>query len=359
MDNSFAIWHELKNGQVSTSTEAELHFNLWQFSSQKNSRIDCLDIGIKIAKISSFASVNLFVPFSLNENDVRDLGKTITSNTKLLTAIFNEFGTVGAENAKLVEVTLNKSGSSSSDEIFKVYVMEGANFELEEIKEGVGKTKKIVGTTIKINTTNINHDDEIPVYLRLRIDFPSQDVLGKILHQHSPKDSWLQSSTENKQFVDFRLNEKRNLPKQIQEKCADKFLNIGKVHFFLMREFADELSMSDPDHSRYRVLENDIWSDYFSEKPKLKLDHMLAYHWKFSSLHNNNFTLSTKFSFQESSNWKILIFLFIAFLLGVVGGVGGNFLTRLIDAKLDNSEKTDQVEPKSINSPVKIEKLEK
>lgn len=244
MYNSFAIWHEKQEPTIETSdtdetSDTELHFNLWQFSSQKHDRIDCLDIGIKVEKICNFSSVNLFVPFSLNETDVRDFGKIITKNIELLTAIFNEFSTLGAEKAGLVDVTLKKEGGDSSAESFKVYKMDGVNFKLEPIPEGEGNAKRTVGTIIKINTSNIKHDDTVPVYLRIRIDLPSQDILGKILHQHSPKDYWLQSSTEKKQFVDFRINEKRNLPKQIQEKCVDKFLNIKKIHFFLMREFAD------------------------------------------------------------------------------------------------------------------------
>lgn len=123
--------------------------------------------------------------------------------------------------------------------------------------------------------------------------------------------------------------------------------------------------MSDPDRSRYRVLENDIWSDYFSEKQKLKLDHMLAYHWKISPNQNkgesyiNSFTLSTKFSFKESSNWKILIVFLIALVLGAVGGVGGNFLTRWIDGTGNMIESTEQAEPQSTDSEEETNKLEK
>jgi hypothetical protein len=362
MDNSFAIWHEKRNGE-SENSNAEIHFNLWQFSSQKNDRIDCLDIGIKIGNISNFSSINLFIPFTLQKNDVRDLGKTITKSTKLLTAIFNEFSTVGSENAKLVEITLSKEGNECLSESFKVYVMDGANnIKLDNCKEGEDNTQQNVGTTISLDTSNISDDVQVPVYLRIRIDLPSQDVLGKILHQHVPKDSWLQSSTAKKQFVDFRLNEKRNLPKTIQETCLGKFLKIEKIHFFLMREFADELIMSDPDGSRYRVLENDIWSEYFSEKPKLKLDHMFAYHWKVSPNEDkeenqiNSFTLSTKFSFQESSNWKILIFLLMSLSLGAVGGVAGNFST---DYLKNLGKTTEKSELKSVNSEGQKGLLEK
>lgn len=372
MYNSFAIWHKKRDGEGEIST-AELHFNLWQFSSQKNINRwhfgnhngfqDFLDIGIKIDKISNLESVYLFVPCELKKYDVRDLGKTITKNTKLLTAIFNEVSTVGTENAKLVQVKLRKQGDECLEECFSVYIIdESNNINVELCKEGEDGEEKIVGTIIIIKTSYIKLDDSQPVYLRIRIKFSSQGISNKIIHQYVPKDFWLQSSTVKQQFVDFRLNEKRNLPKTIQEMCVDNFLKIKKVHFFLMREFADEPIMSDPVNSGYRVLESDTWSEYVCQEPNIQLNHMIAYHWKLS--HNgdkeesyvNSFTLSTKFSFQESSIWKILIFLVLSLVLGAFGGVAGNFATKLIEGSKNNVEKTEQSKVKSLDST--LEKIE-
>lgn len=361
MYNSFAIWHEKRDEQAETLS-TELHLNLWQFSSQKNDSLDCLDIGIKIEKISNFSSINLFVPFVLKKDGVLDLGETITKNNKLLTAIFNECTSVETNNSKLVKITLRKEGGKSSHKSLNVYIVDTANnIALKEEEENESGKTKIVGTTIKIDLSKINDNDSgtIPIYLRIRINFPSQDVSGKILHEHVPKDSWLQSSMAKKQFVDFRLNEKRNLPKTIQEKCVDKFIKIKKIHFFLMREFADGLIMSDPDTSGYRVLESDTWSDYFDQKHQLQLNHMIAYHWKVCSLEENSFKLSTKFSFQESSNWKILVFILMSLFLGAVGGVAGNLVTRLIDGSENSVEKIEQSELKSIDSTVETDLLEK
>lgn len=344
MYNSFAIWHK-KRLQTVEPSSAELHFNLWQFSSKKNGFQDFIDIGIKIEEIGAFESVKLFVPFLLNENDVRDLGRTIAKSQKLLTAIFNEFSTVGNENAKLIEVTLRTESEQSSSELFKIYIIDGNNIELEHCEEGEGNRKVGVGTVISIDVSNIKNCDSIPVYLRIRIKFPSQEILGKILHQHVPKDSWLQSSTEKKEFVDFRLNEKRNLPKTIQELCVDNFLKIKKIHFFLMREFADEPIMSDPLNSAYRVLESDTWSEYACEGANIQIDHMIAYHWKSSpseKSHISSFTLSAKFGFQESSNWKIFIVIFMSLFLGAVGGVFGNFATKIIEGGENGIEKIEQ-----------------
>lgn len=355
MYNSFAVWNE-KRDEKAESLTAELHFNLWQFSSKKKGVQDFLDIGIKLEKINLLNSVHLFVPFLLHENDVGDLGKTITKSTNLLTAIFNEFSTVGTEEAKLVPVTLRQEKDELSEESFKVYIMDGANITLEHIQEGEHNKKETVGSRIIIKTSNIKHNDSVPVYLRIRLKIPSQGISNKILHQYVPKDSWLQSSTVKKQFVDFRLNEKRNLPKTIQEMCIGNFFKIKKLHFFLMREFADEPIMSYPVHSGYRVLESDTWSEYVCLEANIQLNHMIAYHWKWSpngdkeKNYVNSFTLSTKFSFQESSNWKILIFLVLSLVLGASGGIAGNFATKLIEGSKNNVEKIEQSKVKLFDS---------
>lgn len=94
MDNSFAIWHE-KQCEIEEISNAELHFNFWQFSSKNGGVPDFLDIGIKIEEINKVSSINLFVPFQLQKSDICDLGETISNNQDLLIAIFNERTGVG------------------------------------------------------------------------------------------------------------------------------------------------------------------------------------------------------------------------------------------------------------------------
>ena len=65
MYNSFAIWYDKKPSQGSEELCAELHFNLWQFSFQSKKSLDCLDIGIKLEKITSCSSIKLFIPFEI------------------------------------------------------------------------------------------------------------------------------------------------------------------------------------------------------------------------------------------------------------------------------------------------------
>jgi hypothetical protein len=138
--------------------------------------------------------------------------------------------------------------------------------------------------------------------------------------------------------------------------CIGNFFKIKKIHFFLMREFADEPIMSYPVHSGYRVLESDTWSEYVCLEANIQLNHMIAYHWKWSpngdkeKNYVNSFTLSTKFSFQESSNWKILIFLVLSLVLGASGGIAGNFATKLIEGSKNNVEKIEQSKVKLFDS---------
>ena len=226
-----------------------------------------------------------------------------------------------------------------------------------------------MGTIISIVTQDISPDEgTLPIYLRIRIDLSLTNIVNKILYEHVPKDSMLQSSAKKNHFIDFRLNENRNLPITIQEICKNKFFKINKIHFFLMREFMDDFILSDPPYFGCRVLENDIWLEYFKEdKPNLKLNNMLAYHWKtgcdnVSHYDGKSFTLLTKFCFQESSNTKILSFLVITILIGFFAGIGGNYLTNYL-TQLFSGNKNCMVEltniPKSkLNSLIKMTNIE-
>jgi hypothetical protein len=357
MYKSFAIWHEIKTEDTNDSDlSIELHFNLWKFSSKKESFskkienfcakknksecFDCLDVGIMVKEIRHFSSISIFVPFSLAEEKIRDLGETIAQDSNLLTAIFNEFSKFGEEKVKLQEVCLNIDTSNSSNENtdkFDIYLMEPDNFKLEEITQD-----KMKGTIVTIDTSNIKCSDK--AYLRFRIDLEPQNIKDILLYQDFPKDSLLQSSTDKKEFLDFRLNETRSLPNSILEKYGENFINIKKIHFFLMREYRDEMNMSNPVSPRYRVLEDHTWSNYFKkDKPNLKLGYMLAYHWKFTPEENknkeyiNNLTLSTKFSFKESSIFKVVLFVLLSLSLGAIGGIAGNFATDIIRYNIENN----------------------
>ncbi len=336
------------------------------YCKEKNGSVpDFLDIGIKIKEINNVSSINLFVPFQLEKCDICDLGETISNNQNLLTAIFNERNGVDRQpNKSLVKITLFKESCQSVNESFLIFNADEINDIITSPhQQGNQKNPKTIGTIIKIKTNNINIDSEIniPVYFRIRIKFLSSKILDKILHEDKQKDFWLQSSIAHedkqkdfwlqssiakKQFIDFRFNEKRNLPKTIQNEYAGKFLHITKIHFFLIREFADELVISDPKLSGYRVLEKDIWLEYVNVHRNKKSQ--------------DNFTLSIQFSFQVSSKRKIFNFLIITLIIGAIGGVGGNYLTgiagnlwnKLFNKNGNGVEKININEPKSIIPPI-------
>ena len=97
--------------------------NLWQFSSQSEESLDCLDIGIKLDKITNCSSINLFIPFHIDKQHIDDLGQIITKDRELIKAIFNEFNKIGTVSPNLVEVTLdnNRSGNSTEEKFYSIF----------------------------------------------------------------------------------------------------------------------------------------------------------------------------------------------------------------------------------------------
>jgi len=342
MYNSFAIWYDKEeNKEEKDNCVAELHFNLWQFTSRgkwwqfiskgKSSNTDFLDVGLKITDIENVKNIKFFIPLDVGDSGVRDLGGVIESTPHLIQAIFNESYEVHPKPGKKIKVTLK----NSKQETFNVYSLDEA--DISNIKEGND------GTTITISLNGIKVDDDSTVaYLRLRFDLKKSEVQDKIIHTSTPKDGLIKSSVIKEQLIDFRFNEARNLPKKINENIKGQAFLVKKIHFFIIRELTDKLLTYGNGLNEYRVLENDTWRPYVNDHDAPKLNHMIAYHWKKKSKDGGcikNFIISSKFSYSSSSWIKIFKYLLIGILLGAAGGIAGNLSTDLLtsnDLKTEN-----------------------
>lgn len=73
--NSFALWFNADEINK-IDLEADVHFNLWNLH-DKLSGPPCLDVGIKIKRMQICDAVNFYIPFTIDENNIRDLGSTL------------------------------------------------------------------------------------------------------------------------------------------------------------------------------------------------------------------------------------------------------------------------------------------
>jgi hypothetical protein len=122
------------------------------------------------------------------------------------------------------------------------------------------------------------------------------------------------------EIIDFRVNQRRNLPDSLVEITKKGIpVKFTKTHFFLMREASDDYIFSQGLHD-CRGLEKDIWEEYIGGKYNFK--RITAYHWKESELHSD-FGIFSKFRSFHAGWWTLLAALIIIGL-GILGSVIGS-----------------------------------
>lgn len=127
---SFALYYSKNadgenNGdkQEKIKLSADIHFNLWNISHDDQ---QFLDIGIMLHHLSKNQSVFLYIPFSVDQSDISDLGSLLSTDKRLLAAIFNEnYSLLQSSKPKWADVlktdTSNSSNSSDSSKVEKAF----------------------------------------------------------------------------------------------------------------------------------------------------------------------------------------------------------------------------------------------
>lgn len=299
--NSFALWFNADEINK-IDLEADVHFNLWNLH-DKLSGPPCLDVGIKIKKMQICDAVNFYIPFTIDENNIRDLGSTLSSS-EILCCVFNEDYTIAREgNNKLSKVVNEKQES-----IMFIYSL--------DIKNDVDIEHKYGGTLIKIPISKSMKKAEDTLYFRFRI---ISEKFNQIIKKYRPKNIFLQSANSVTEAIDFRFNDYRSLNstllKQIRNGLSYK---IKKVHFLLVVE-ADVEILFMSSLAVARELETKIWNEYFNS---LVNKNVVAYHWKFKQEDDNklieNCIMFLKTRVHEC-NWKtIIIYLLTISLLALI-----------------------------------------
>lgn len=323
---SFAIWHKTKETtdnhtdvcdesiEENRAPEVELHFNLWKLKNKniKNKTSDrgdsVLDIGIKVKVTQNMSKIYMFIPFHFDE--IEDLGIKMKDNRKIINGIFND------------DCEIKKSGQSQSTVVERNGGIDGNGNEIRDIiriftldsdyQQNVYLEKKEEGTIITINVDSDCSTDGEQNYYRFRI---KGDVLRKFETTLRAKDKLFTPSAEVNYIIDFRLNEKRSLPENLNMllQKSDE-LSIKKIHFLLLMDICYKLGDTGLDYSM-RSLEDDLWDEYLDNHYTTK--NLVGYHWKQSKSENEN-TISNFNSYiriEEFKSNRIIVFLY---LIGVI-----------------------------------------
>ncbi|MEN8135001.1 MAG: hypothetical protein ABFS18_05625 [Thermodesulfobacteriota bacterium] len=310
--NSLAIWYEGGSGK-----NIHLHINFWKLPSKaRDSRF--LDIGLNLPDALEIENIYIFIPFAIDEENIKDLGRVIAASpVKLLTAIFNE-------DYRITSSAMSdyyRVNDHSGQEVFNIYAMNETNFSLE---------KKHGGTVIVLSMPqkNIRQDK---TYLRFRIT-----GLGLAHFSRIEKDvsSILSSAFSKNEILDFRINSARHLPNKLLEEMSEhRVFDVGKIHFFYICSYCENYILSHQPFHSVRKLEDGIWKEYICATHNLQNisteETFIAYHWKKKSNIDSkieDFNVFLKTNFRDKNLLTIVKYVAFLLLFSVFAGLITNFI---------------------------------
>jgi hypothetical protein len=332
---SVAIWGVAQKISEGTNQKASLnvHFNYWHVRSQKaeaNSASDFLDIGIMASNPTQLSHLCVYVPFKVTITEFEDLGP-LFAKPIVASIIFNEsLKATSSYNANYVELQNSKGDLHS-----RVYQFtkgsDGAptQNELTLTSEASGTIINICQPALQNGSTGLSSGKDLYFRIRLRVA-EKQGV--HFVRTIKPVDAWLLSSFNNTEFLDFRLNEVRNLPRSVLQKMllgsgsGEKAPEISRVDFLVIVGEAAEVA-DGVECNKKRLLENELWDTY--TKSKLGCtdslpDGMVIYHWKKvaqNSLDIGDFSAFIKLKLRRSGLSLVCRYLIVIAIIGFLGSL--------------------------------------
>lgn len=330
---SFVLWYENKIESIKNKPKnkikneqrvhLDVHVNQWQYL--KNRKRNYFDFGFLVKDISNISNIFFFLPFAKDNVKVSDLCEKIcgSEQARLVNAIFNESYRISCiENPKSTKI---KRKVREPNEEFIVYSLSEAQLSVSSESEG---------SLVKIDLRDINlHGGPREYYFRFRIEISDgQSVIKRGISETS----FLQTLFTKVEVIDFRFNDVRSSVKNVVEKYLDgKHFNIRKLHYLILRNEKDEFLFHGGGVSS-RVLEDELWHDYFVTKEnengsknkffgsifKSKKDDandVIAYHLKKKAKSSDDeiesFTRLVRFRYRAKSLKSILYFAIWTFFI--------------------------------------------
>lgn len=225
---SFVLWYEPREDTSSSEVNLDIHINLWK--KKKPVETFVFDFGLMIDKINLIKNIYLYLPFK--ESKWNDLGHIISSNPKLVEAIFNENCNVSTFHPKRVKVKFKES-----DEEFVLYSLSQEDIRKESYSKGELLTLN-VNSILDISEVQENNDIKNirKYYFRFRFEI-SKDKVYLIKESDFNKNFFLDifSRTET---IDFRINDIRSCSEKVMEEYyRNKKFQIKKNSLFTFEKF--------------------------------------------------------------------------------------------------------------------------
>lgn len=354
-----------KNNQG--SAKGELHINMIRYCYGHVERYSksnlCIDIGIGIELTNEERCVYLYMPFDVNvksENpEIYDIGKVLSNDRPLVSALFNEDICVSDVNGAPSFYALKKK-SGSVEELFKVlYVVDQTNIEKIPLDPYYsGTLVKIMIPSITGKDTNKetfnkvlnsigfkkadekgkngegndrNNTNNCNLYFRLRIKTNEQKKgVKSLVASRRLQNDVIKGVFEKTDLFDIRVNDKRLVKDKVLEKLLSggthDLISFYKVHFFYITNVKECIYGGMQHLNDTRILETETWSNYLKELDSHTVK--LAYHWKSTSDDcKEKYNIFFKGDNKSINGWQLAAYTAIVIFLGGCGSFLAGGLT--------------------------------
>lgn len=333
---SFGVWCKMTEEGGKEPSIEKLQINLWDLEKCKSDQGPFIDFGLQIDNIDKLQSIKIYIPFALEENDIKDLSERIAdAETARLLFNDNNYDSATSGNFNYLSYQDEKDGKKINKTML-IIPFESKNLgkkyiEIESITNDLEESN---GTILKLFIDQIASDlhgkfDE--AYIRFRIVSPK--IYNSLFCKIKKKNLFLESGFTALKVVDLKINKKRNIPQSIchnLEQASFTFAKFSMIHFFIMEKAQnDVIPLSSQVFTDCRMLEEGAWDTYLSME--MTPQRFVVYHSKVKEKCDYSFVAKI---LESTTNWKIIwAYIGIVILLGLVssflytifGWLGENF----------------------------------
>ena len=325
---SIVLYGKLREGaNVANEYCTEIHVNIWKV---KKSKALCIkehfyfDFGIMFPPCLD--NICLYIPFEIKDKKVNDLGKTLSSDDALLSAVFNEsMRSQSAKNACYTKIHYRDETTDEKD--FYIYKIGSQNVRVWDFKED--DKSKPSGSFVNINIVDSpqeEHAENKSYYIRFRVEAKAKSDVTKSMHVSN---NLLQAAFSMTDIYDLRINESREIDVIVKEEMVDQKQYIqcvfNKVHVFYMAEAKEHIDNRSTISLDCRILETKLWEKY---EPETNVDNIvyIANHWKKRRKKEDDETIK-KFSlffstiYPKVDLFRLMVYCAVVILFGWLGSM--------------------------------------
>lgn len=353
MDGTIALWYEpLEDQGVNKKTisslwtisenlknknpEIRVHINLWR---DIKSDFNFIDFGLLFTDVSQIGKVFLYIPSSVEKEEVFDLGHVL-KDSSTRNVVFNDIFHIkrNYDDCFFIE-------DINNDNRKLVHEMRSSDLNLEKIKLNSGGVNSF-GSIISISDSFFDNirkkykyvfGKKIDNYVRFRIV-----LSGKSKNIFTTDDKFsddgfsiLQNVTET---TEFRFNERRSYPEDVLDRTKSGSFDIRSIHYFLIRDKKYQIKSQHQNFKKIRYLEDNAW-DYYSSvgrnsKSKVHINNqkMMIYQWR-EYIPDGQMGIESFIAYAsfEVTSAKIKSYLIVMLVVGGCGSALANLLLSIIN----------------------------